>query len=115
MKQEIESPTEEGDMKKDKDMTIYVHAPLCVWVLFVCSHDFIGEFTTSYRELSRGQNQFNVYEVRNDLGVVCCFLLLSSPCNSNSGEFDILTLLFCSPKPGETLQKAYTTSAKLEN
>uniref|UniRef100_A0A8C5ADI4 Copine family member IX n=1 Tax=Gadus morhua TaxID=8049 RepID=A0A8C5ADI4_GADMO len=28
------------------------------------SHDFIGEFTTSYRELSRGQNQFNVYEVR---------------------------------------------------
>lgn len=32
-------------------------------VLFVCSHDFIGEFTTSYRELSRGQSQFNVYEV----------------------------------------------------
>uniref|UniRef100_A0A667XKE9 Copine family member 9 n=1 Tax=Myripristis murdjan TaxID=586833 RepID=A0A667XKE9_9TELE len=29
------------------------------------SHDFIGEFTTSYRELSRGQNQFNVYEVRH--------------------------------------------------
>uniref|UniRef100_A0A2K6KCK4 Copine 8 n=1 Tax=Rhinopithecus bieti TaxID=61621 RepID=A0A2K6KCK4_RHIBE len=28
------------------------------------SHDFIGEFTTSYRELSRGQSQFNVYEVR---------------------------------------------------
>uniref|UniRef100_A0A8C1RHD1 Copine Va n=2 Tax=Cyprinus carpio TaxID=7962 RepID=A0A8C1RHD1_CYPCA len=27
------------------------------------SHDFIGEFTTSYRELSRGQSQFNVYEV----------------------------------------------------
>uniref|UniRef100_UPI0037E7C37A copine-9-like isoform X2 n=1 Tax=Semicossyphus pulcher TaxID=241346 RepID=UPI0037E7C37A len=38
---------------------------LSVWVLFVCSHDFIGEFTTSYRELSRGQNQFNVYEVLN--------------------------------------------------
>uniref|UniRef100_A0A4W6D9C6 Copine family member 9 n=1 Tax=Lates calcarifer TaxID=8187 RepID=A0A4W6D9C6_LATCA len=32
------------------------------------SHDFIGEFTTSYRELSRGQNQFNVYEVRHDHG-----------------------------------------------
>uniref|UniRef100_A0A7N6BTJ0 C2 domain-containing protein n=1 Tax=Anabas testudineus TaxID=64144 RepID=A0A7N6BTJ0_ANATE len=30
------------------------------------SHDFIGEFTTSYRELSRGQNQFNVYEVRHE-------------------------------------------------
>lgn len=29
----------------------------------VCSHDFIGEFSTSYRELSRGQSQFNVYEV----------------------------------------------------
>uniref|UniRef100_A0A4W4G6T9 C2 domain-containing protein n=1 Tax=Electrophorus electricus TaxID=8005 RepID=A0A4W4G6T9_ELEEL len=28
------------------------------------SHDFIGEFSTSYRELSRGQSQFNVYEVR---------------------------------------------------
>ncbi|KAJ3586138.1 hypothetical protein NHX12_012539 [Muraenolepis orangiensis] len=29
------------------------------------SHDFIGEFTTSYRELSRGQNQFNIYQVLN--------------------------------------------------
>ncbi|XP_069923760.1 uncharacterized protein [Oryctolagus cuniculus] len=28
-------------------------------------HDIIGEFTTSYRELSRGQSQFNVYEVVN--------------------------------------------------
>uniref|UniRef100_A0A8C7H6J3 Copine 8 n=1 Tax=Oncorhynchus kisutch TaxID=8019 RepID=A0A8C7H6J3_ONCKI len=31
----------------------------------VSTHDFIGEFTTSYRELSRGQSQFNVYEVMN--------------------------------------------------
>ncbi|XP_059519457.1 copine-9 isoform X2 [Myotis daubentonii] len=30
-----------------------------------CSHDFIGEFTTSYRELSKAQNQFTVYEVLN--------------------------------------------------
>uniref|UniRef100_A0A8C5JAE4 Copine C-terminal domain-containing protein n=1 Tax=Junco hyemalis TaxID=40217 RepID=A0A8C5JAE4_JUNHY len=30
-----------------------------------CSHDFIGEFTTSYRELARGQSHFNVYEVVN--------------------------------------------------
>uniref|UniRef100_A0A674K586 C2 domain-containing protein n=1 Tax=Terrapene triunguis TaxID=2587831 RepID=A0A674K586_9SAUR len=30
------------------------------------SHDFIGEFTTSYRELARGQSQFNVYEVSAD-------------------------------------------------
>ncbi|KAM4570023.1 copine-8 [Odontesthes bonariensis] len=29
------------------------------------SHDFIGEFSTCYRELSRGQSQFNVYEVVN--------------------------------------------------
>uniref|UniRef100_A0A8C5T202 Copine 5 n=1 Tax=Malurus cyaneus samueli TaxID=2593467 RepID=A0A8C5T202_9PASS len=29
------------------------------------SHDFIGEFTTSYRELARGQSCFNVYEVVN--------------------------------------------------
>lgn len=28
-----------------------------------CSHDFIGDYTTSYRELARGQSQFNVYEV----------------------------------------------------
>lgn len=61
------------DVDRGKDMTIYtdynicVHACLSVWALFVCSHDFIGEFTTSYRELSRGQNQFNVYEVRHDM------------------------------------------------
>uniref|UniRef100_G3PBL8 Copine family member 9 n=1 Tax=Gasterosteus aculeatus aculeatus TaxID=481459 RepID=G3PBL8_GASAC len=30
------------------------------------SHDFIGEFTTSYREVSRGQSQFNVYEVKRN-------------------------------------------------
>ncbi|XP_068029652.1 copine-5-like isoform X3 [Anomalospiza imberbis] len=29
------------------------------------SHDFIGEFTTSYRDLARGQSHFNVYEVVN--------------------------------------------------
>ncbi|XP_043964142.1 copine-8 isoform X2 [Gambusia affinis] len=29
------------------------------------SHDYIGEFSTSYRELSIGQSQFNVYEVVN--------------------------------------------------
>uniref|UniRef100_A0A8D0CTW8 Copine Va n=1 Tax=Sander lucioperca TaxID=283035 RepID=A0A8D0CTW8_SANLU len=30
------------------------------------SHDFIGEFTTIYKELCRGQNQLNVYEVSGD-------------------------------------------------
>ncbi|XP_069545012.1 copine Va isoform X1 [Brachyistius frenatus] len=29
------------------------------------SHDFIGEFTTSYKELCRGHNQLNVFEVVN--------------------------------------------------
>ncbi|XP_062248858.1 copine Va [Platichthys flesus] len=29
------------------------------------SHDFIGELTTSYKELCRGQSQSNVYEVMN--------------------------------------------------
>ncbi|KAM4711731.1 copine-8 isoform 2-T2 [Anableps anableps] len=29
------------------------------------SHDYIGEFSTSYRELSIGQSHFNVYEVVN--------------------------------------------------
>ncbi|KAJ4933797.1 hypothetical protein JOQ06_006608, partial [Pogonophryne albipinna] len=29
------------------------------------SHDFIGEFTTSYKTLCRGQNQLNVHEVVN--------------------------------------------------
>lgn len=41
---------------------------------FSCSHDFIGEFTTSYRELARGQSQFNIYEVRlvRELWAVLC-------------------------------------------
>ena len=56
------------------DYEVCVHARLSLWV-FVCSHDFIGEFTTSYRELSRGQNQFNVYEVRRDMGGGLLFLI----------------------------------------
>uniref|UniRef100_A0A672JFE0 Copine Va n=1 Tax=Salarias fasciatus TaxID=181472 RepID=A0A672JFE0_SALFA len=31
------------------------------------SHDFIGEFTTSYKELCRGQSQLNVYELSGPL------------------------------------------------
>uniref|UniRef100_A0A3B4U179 Copine family member 9 n=1 Tax=Seriola dumerili TaxID=41447 RepID=A0A3B4U179_SERDU len=37
------------------------------------SHDFIGEFTTSYRELSRGQSQFNVYEVKSSVVTLLSF------------------------------------------
>uniref|UniRef100_A0A674PAU0 Copine Va n=1 Tax=Takifugu rubripes TaxID=31033 RepID=A0A674PAU0_TAKRU len=42
------------------------------------SHDFIGEFTTSYKELCRGQGQSNVYEVRgeNDRYPAWTFLFL---------------------------------------
>uniref|UniRef100_A0A8C8F4Z3 C2 domain-containing protein n=1 Tax=Oncorhynchus tshawytscha TaxID=74940 RepID=A0A8C8F4Z3_ONCTS len=40
------------------------------------SHDFIGEFTTSYRDFSRGQNQFNVYEVSH----ICLFIFSSIQC-----------------------------------
>lgn len=62
--------------------TIYVKK-LCSCLLFCvgavcCSHDFIGEFTTSYRELSRGQNQFNVYEVRHNMEMACYFIPPSS-------------------------------------
>lgn len=35
-------------------------------LFFSSSHDFIGEFTTSYKELCRGQSQLNIYEVRGD-------------------------------------------------
>ncbi|XP_019910894.2 copine-9 [Esox lucius] len=37
----------------------------CFFRNYSHSHDFIGEFTTSYREFSKGQSQFNVYEVLN--------------------------------------------------
>uniref|UniRef100_A0AAX7U7U8 VWFA domain-containing protein n=1 Tax=Astatotilapia calliptera TaxID=8154 RepID=A0AAX7U7U8_ASTCA len=38
---------------------------LLVILSCIGNHDFIGDFTTSYRELARGQSQFNVYEVIN--------------------------------------------------
>ncbi|XP_024138111.1 copine-8 isoform X1 [Oryzias melastigma] len=47
----------------DYDRTIKVE--VYDWDRDGSSHDFIGEFSTSYRELSRGQSQFNVYEVVN--------------------------------------------------
>uniref|UniRef100_A0AAZ3PME4 C2 domain-containing protein n=1 Tax=Oncorhynchus tshawytscha TaxID=74940 RepID=A0AAZ3PME4_ONCTS len=47
------------------------------------SHDFIGEFTTSYRELARGQSQFNVYEVTlfSFLTVTLLSFSVESECN----------------------------------
>lgn len=47
------------------DLTIFhTHWYFSFFVLSP-SHDFIGDYTTSYRELARGQSQFNVYEVSN--------------------------------------------------
>lgn len=42
-----------------------LYFPSRLVLLLYASHDFIGDFTTSYRELARGQSQFNVYEVSN--------------------------------------------------
>uniref|UniRef100_A0A8C5C012 Copine Vb n=1 Tax=Gadus morhua TaxID=8049 RepID=A0A8C5C012_GADMO len=50
------------------------------------SHDFIGEFTTSYRELARGQSQFNIYEVSNAFIVT----LLSFSVESESTFLDYI-------------------------
>uniref|UniRef100_A0A667YCJ7 Copine VIII n=1 Tax=Myripristis murdjan TaxID=586833 RepID=A0A667YCJ7_9TELE len=37
-------------------------------------HDFIGEFSTSYREMSRSQSQFHIYEVTILLMLMCVLL-----------------------------------------
>lgn len=39
------------------------------------SHDFIGEFSTSYREMSRSQSQFHIYEVPWTSLCFCLFFL----------------------------------------
>lgn len=49
-------------------------SPSCTLCPSLCSHDFIGEFTTSYKDLSRGQSQLNVYEVNADKDAgQCCY------------------------------------------
>ncbi|KAF7254511.1 Copine-5 [Varanus komodoensis] len=55
------------------------------------SHDFIGEFTTSYRELARGQSQFNVYELESGLSQLD--LIILCPAIWHQQE-EILTFLF---------------------
>ncbi|TKS77533.1 Copine-5 [Collichthys lucidus] len=50
----------------DRDGRLYLKGQFVMQ--FLClfsSHDFIGEFTTSYKELCRGQSQLNSYEVVN--------------------------------------------------
>uniref|UniRef100_A0A8C5HTI8 Copine-5-like n=1 Tax=Gouania willdenowi TaxID=441366 RepID=A0A8C5HTI8_GOUWI len=52
------------------------------------SHDFIGEFTTSYKELCRGQNQLNVYEVCEEEALCVRVLTLNA-------NYSILLLFDC--------------------
>ncbi|KTF92817.1 hypothetical protein cypCar_00037869 [Cyprinus carpio] len=60
------------------------------------SHDFIGEFTTSYRELSRGQSQFNVYEVVNPKKKLKKRRYINSGTVSNVVRWCKLSVLCCS-------------------
>uniref|UniRef100_A0A8C7YQ15 Copine VIII n=1 Tax=Oryzias sinensis TaxID=183150 RepID=A0A8C7YQ15_9TELE len=41
-------------------------------------HDFIGEFSTSYREMSRSQSQFHIYEVTNSFLVTLLSCLVDT-------------------------------------
>uniref|UniRef100_A0A673BG37 Copine Vb n=1 Tax=Sphaeramia orbicularis TaxID=375764 RepID=A0A673BG37_9TELE len=54
------------------------------------SHDFIGDFTTSYRELARGQSQFNVYEVSNSSIFFLFFFYVTLLSFSVESEFTFL-------------------------
>lgn len=44
-------------------LSVFLPFHRCFFAFICRSHDFIGDYTTSYRELARGQSQFNVYEV----------------------------------------------------
>uniref|UniRef100_A0A3Q2XRV7 Copine Vb n=1 Tax=Hippocampus comes TaxID=109280 RepID=A0A3Q2XRV7_HIPCM len=63
-------------------------------------HDFIGDFTTSYRELARGQSQFNVYEVIRLFFFRCIVTLLSFSVESEFTFLDYIkggcVLVVCS-------------------
>lgn len=72
-----------------RSRVVHCRFKINVILLFFCdlltslaSHDFIGEFSTSYRELSRGQSQFNVYEVRRMVmeGDLCLSLHVQYMC-----------------------------------
>uniref|UniRef100_A0A674MQ84 Copine 8 n=1 Tax=Takifugu rubripes TaxID=31033 RepID=A0A674MQ84_TAKRU len=78
------------------------------------SHDFIGEFSTSYRELSRGQSQFNVYEVINPKKKVKKKNYL------NSGTVTLLSFLvdvekaaFCPGNPAQPTSLHYMSPYQL--
>uniref|UniRef100_A0A3Q2W5U3 Copine Va n=1 Tax=Haplochromis burtoni TaxID=8153 RepID=A0A3Q2W5U3_HAPBU len=64
------------------------------------SHDFIGEFTTSFKELCRGQNQLNVYEVINLLGPFF-------PSQVSLLSFMTLTSLFLKGNPSQSTSLHY--------
>uniref|UniRef100_A0A3B3ZZM6 C2 domain-containing protein n=1 Tax=Periophthalmus magnuspinnatus TaxID=409849 RepID=A0A3B3ZZM6_9GOBI len=66
------------------------------------SHDFIGDFTTSYRELARGQSQFNVYEV-NEMFLFCCFFQVTLLSFSVESEFTFLDYIKGNPSQSTSL------------
>uniref|UniRef100_A0AAQ4P9S1 Copine family member IX n=1 Tax=Gasterosteus aculeatus aculeatus TaxID=481459 RepID=A0AAQ4P9S1_GASAC len=71
------------------------------------SHDFIGEFTTSYRELSRGQNQFNVYEVLNPKKKGKKKKYVNSGTVTHSIEFNICVCVFLQGNPSQPTSLHY--------
>uniref|UniRef100_A0A670YLC5 C2 domain-containing protein n=1 Tax=Pseudonaja textilis TaxID=8673 RepID=A0A670YLC5_PSETE len=74
------------------------------------SHDFIGEFTTSYRELARGQSQFNVYELAPKSMNSLLFLLLLPPLDSSSFS---LSLSFSAGNPSQSTSLHYMNPYQL--
>uniref|UniRef100_A0A8C5HVA4 Copine-5-like n=1 Tax=Gouania willdenowi TaxID=441366 RepID=A0A8C5HVA4_GOUWI len=67
------------------------------------SHDFIGEFTTSYKELCRGQNQLNVYEVCEEEALCVRVLTLNA-------NYSILLLFDCAAVYSNTSLKWHTAN-----
>uniref|UniRef100_H2SSI4 Copine Vb n=1 Tax=Takifugu rubripes TaxID=31033 RepID=H2SSI4_TAKRU len=74
------------------------------------SHDFIGDYTTSYRELARGQSQFNVYEVINTKKK------MKKKKYVNSGTVTLLSFSKCHPgSPWSTGNPSQSTSLHYMN
>uniref|UniRef100_A0A669BBF2 Copine VIII n=1 Tax=Oreochromis niloticus TaxID=8128 RepID=A0A669BBF2_ORENI len=78
-------------------------------------HDFIGEFSTSYREMSRSQSQFHVYEVLNpkkkgkkkkkyqNSGTVGCYCYSSCPNIPGGSRHNYSVMLMCNPSQPTSL------------
>uniref|UniRef100_A0A8C7YN00 Copine VIII n=1 Tax=Oryzias sinensis TaxID=183150 RepID=A0A8C7YN00_9TELE len=60
-------------------------------------HDFIGEFSTSYREMSRSQSQFHIYEVTNSFLAKINFTVAIDFTASNGNPSQPTSLHYMSP------------------